>query len=124
MFFEEGCREKLAEIYGGDLIFDQAFLTAASKPQILLRMLANLKAIYLSQQDFGKALPIIEKILFINPDSPTEVRDRGIAHYKLNHLSMAVRDWSRYLELSPPAEDLEAVKNNVRIVGQLIARNN
>lgn len=122
--YEEGCRERLASIYGKDFVFDQSFLNAVSKSQILSRMLANLKAIYFSRQDFKKALPIIEKILLLNPDSAMDFRDRGAAHYKLNHLSRAIRDWSRYLELSPSAEDGEEIKKNINVLGQRIALRN
>ena len=66
--------------YGQDFVFDQSFLNAVSKSQILSRLLANLKAIYFSRQDFKKALPIIEKRLLINPDSAMDFRDRGVAH--------------------------------------------
>lgn len=124
MLYEKGCRERLASIYGKDFVFDQSFLNAVSKSQILSRMLANLKTIYFSRQEFKKALPIIEKTLLINPDSALDIRDRGLAHYKLNHLSQAVREWSRYLELSPSAEDREEIKKNINVLCQRIASRN
>jgi regulator of sirC expression with transglutaminase-like and TPR domain len=121
---ENGCRERLADIYGKDFVFDQSFLSAVSKTQILSRMLANLKAIYFSRQDFKKALPNIEKILLLNPDSAVEIRDRGIAYYKLDQLSRAIGDWSRYLELCPSAEDSEEIRKNISVLGQRIALRN
>jgi len=121
---ERGCRERLASFYGQDFVFDQSFLNAVSKSQILSRLLANLKAIYFSRQDFKKALPIIEKRLLINPDSAMDYRDRGVAHCKMNQWSRAVRDWSRYLELSPSAEDREELKKDINVLVQRIALRN
>jgi regulator of sirC expression with transglutaminase-like and TPR domain len=121
---ERGCRERLASFYGQDFVFDQSFLNAVRKSQILSRLLANLKAIYFSRQDFKKALPIIEKSLLINPDSAMDFRDRGVAHYKMNHLSRAIKDWSRYLELSPSAADREELKKDINVLVQRIALRN
>ena len=121
---EAGCRKKLAIIYGEDFVFDPSFLNAVSKSKILSRMLANLKSIYFGRQDFKKALPILEKILLLNPNSAVDIRDRGVAHYKLNQLSRAVSDWSRYLEINPSAEDREETMKNIHLLGQLLALRN
>ena len=87
-------------------------------------MLTNLKGIYLNRREFRKALSTIDKILLVNPDAVQEIRDRATVHYKLNNLCAALVDWARYLELQPQAADSEEIKNNLKIVGQLIAVRN
>jgi regulator of sirC expression with transglutaminase-like and TPR domain len=87
-------------------------------------MLNNLKAIYWNQQNYGKALGVIEKLLLINPTAAAEIRDRGFAHYQLNHLSPAIQDWSRYLELRPSAPDADEVSKSLRVAAQARAFRN
>src|SRR4030095_10030132 len=103
ILLEEGCGRKLTQLHGKDFQFNRSCLDAVNHNQILTRMLHNLKAIYWNQQNYAKALGVIEKVLLINPAAAAEIRDRGFAHYQLNHLSPAIKDWSRYLELRPAA---------------------
>ena len=121
---EEGCRKKLRLLYGEDFAFDPACLNPVSKSQILSRMLTNLKSIYFGRQDFRRALLVLDKMLLIQPNSGVDLRDRGVAHYKLNQLSRAIADWSRYLEANPAAEDREETKKNIHLLGQLLALRN
>ena len=87
-------------------------------------MLHNLKAIYWNQPNYPKALGVIEKLLLINPKAAAEIRDRGFAHYQLNHLSPAIRDWSRYLELRPSAPDAAEVSKSLKVAAQVRAFRN
>jgi regulator of sirC expression with transglutaminase-like and TPR domain len=89
-------------------------LAPASKKEILLRMLRNLKGVYLQKNDFPRTLSVIERILLIAPDVPAEIRDRGSVHQRLGHLQAALHDFQRYLALAPRAEDAEAVRVMVR----------
>ena len=43
-------------------------LSAASKKEILIRMLRNLKGVYLQKNDFQRGLSVIDRILLIAPD--------------------------------------------------------
>ena len=85
-------------------------LAPASKKDILVRMLRNLKGVYLQKNDFERALNVIEWILLIEPDTPAEIRDRGSVHQRLGHLQAALRDFQRYVTLAPGADDAEAVR--------------
>lgn len=124
ILWEEGCRKKLADLYGEDFPFDRACLNAVDNHQILVRMLTNLKAIYFKRQDYSRALAVIERVLLVAPDAPSEIRDRGFVHYQLNHLSQARKDWARYLELNPQAPDAKDIEQNLSAVGHLLAFRN
>lgn len=89
-------------------------LAPASKKDILVRMLRNLKGVYLQKNDFARALSVIERILLIEPDAPAEIRDRGSVHQRLGHLQAALRDFQRYVTLAPHADDAEAVRVMLR----------
>ena len=124
ILLEEGCERKLTQLHGKDFQFNRSCLDAVNHSQILTRMLHNLKAIYWNQQNYAKAIGVIEKLLLINPTAAAEIRDRGFAHYQLNHLSPAIRDWSRYLELRPGAPDAAEVSKSLKVAAQVRAFRN
>ena len=96
-------------------------LAPASKKEILVRMLGNLKGVYLQQNDFTRALAAIDRILLVAPDLALEVRDRGAVHQRLGHLQAALQDFRRYLQMVPDAGDAEAVRT---IISRMTARLN
>ena len=118
------CRKRFEAQYGTGFQFKRSFLNSATKYQILTRMLANLKRIYLERQELQKALVAIEKILLIDPELHSEIRDRGAVHFKLNNFSAALADWIRYLEVQPNAADAAQIKNQMNVAGQLLALRN
>lgn len=119
----EQLAQKLCEMYGdGNPFLAQIpnLLTPASKREILIRMLRNLKGVYLQRNDFSRALQSIEWILLIDPALATEVRDRGAVHQRLGRLQAAAQDFRRYLQMAPKAEDAEAIRGMlVRMTAQM-----
>jgi len=116
--------QKLRGMYGDANPFlaqISQLLVPASKKEILVRMLRNLKGIYLQQNDFTRALAAIDRILLVAPDLALEVRDRGAVHQRLGHLQAALQDFHRYLQMVPDAEDAEAVRT---VISRMMARLN
>jgi len=116
--------QKLRSMYGEANPFlaqIPQLLVPASKKEILVRMLRNLKGIYLQENDFTRALAAIDRILLVAPDLALEVRDRGAVHQRLGHLQAALQDFRRYLQLVPDAEDAEAVRT---VISRMMARLN
>ena len=115
--------DKLRSMYGPNNPFAgqlPKLLAAVGKKDMLLRMLRNLKQIYTQKEDFERALSVVERILLVAPDHPVEVRDRGAIHHRMGHQQLAVRDFQRYLQLAPKAEDARAVRAvMVRTMAQL-----
>jgi regulator of sirC expression with transglutaminase-like and TPR domain len=120
----DACERKLTQLHGKDFQFDRSCLEAVTHTQTLTRILRNLKAIYWNQRNYAKALGVIEKLLLINPTAAAEIRDRGFTHYQLNHLSRAIKDWSRYLELRPSAPDAAEVAKSLKVAAQVRAFRN
>jgi regulator of sirC expression with transglutaminase-like and TPR domain len=116
ILFEQDCQERLAQIYGQPVQLQPAFLEAVTHRRFLARMLANLKIIYLNRQDLQKALTTVERILLLFPDSPLEVRDRGILYYQMGRHSEASLDLETYLAKVPSAEDASVIR---RLLDQL-----
>lgn len=109
----EDCATRLAHIYGQAVAWHNAYLQPVSDHDILRRMLYNLKAIYIKQADYQRALNAVERILLITPDLPTDVRDRGLLRYQLGHLEAALEDLQYYLQLASDAPDAATINQHI-----------
>ena len=67
----------------GRQALDPRWLAPVTTRQILVRMLNNLKAVYTTLGDWGRALAATERILLLVPDALEELRDRGLLHARL-----------------------------------------
>ncbi len=121
---EQACRQRIAQIFKDGNHFDPQWLQPIRHKQFLLRMLANLKDIYIHKADFQRALSVCDRILLLNPTIPAELRDRGIVSFHLKHYSRAMRDLNVYIEMAPDANDLAEIRQQIRIIRQLIAMMN
>jgi regulator of sirC expression with transglutaminase-like and TPR domain len=97
---EEACRDLLRHHAGEEATWDAHLLARATKPQILVRMLLNLKRIYVAMHSFPQARDITELLLAVDPMASHELRDRGLLAYNLRDFSAALRDLQAYLSLS------------------------
>ncbi len=124
---QEDLENKLRQMYGNPapaMAQLPRLLAAVSKKEILVRILRNLKGIYLQKSDFNKALSAAERILLIIPDFPLEVRDRGTIYQRLERFQAALTDYRRYLQLAPNAEDAGTVRSLIITVQRAAARLN
>ena len=85
-------------------MWDRQLLGHATKPQILVRMLLNLKRAYVRMYSFPQARDITEMLLAVDPAAITELRDRGLLAYQLNDFPSALRDLQKYLHLAARTE--------------------
>jgi regulator of sirC expression with transglutaminase-like and TPR domain len=101
---EDACRELLRR-HAGDGQTSQRYLRGhATKPQILARMLLNLKRTYVHMHSYPQARDMTELLLAVDPSATTELRDRGLLAYQLKDFSAALRDLQAYLQLSAKAD--------------------
>ena len=93
-----------------------AALPRATKPQILARMLINLKRVYVTMQSFPQARVVSDLLVAVDPSAIGELRDRGLLAYHLKDFSAALRDLQAYLRLIPSgAQDEEERQDRERI---------
>ena len=121
---EEDCQHRLDEIYGGQVPLSKEHLLSVSKREILVRLLTNLKAIYVQAQLYRQALACVERILILAPYALGERRDRGILLAQLDRLSEAVSDVQKYLRLAENAPDAENVREQLKKIQMRLAMMN
>lgn len=99
-------------------------LQTAGKKEILLRMLRNLKAIYINNQHYQKALTVLDRILLIAPDLAEELRDRGHLYERLECFRPALSDLRRYMSLNPTDPEAGELHRRIVELERMVARLN
>jgi regulator of sirC expression with transglutaminase-like and TPR domain len=99
------CEALLKRVAGGRVSFHADLLKPVSNRRILLRMLGNLKGIYLRSQDLPQAVAVTERILLMEPTNWGEVRDRGLLYLKMGAYQRAVEDLDTYLSKADHVPD-------------------
>ena len=108
--------EILYRNFGDGVEFIPEYLNTATTDQILTRLLRNLKNAYTQSYAYDKAMRCTDMILGIRPESPEEIRDKGILEERLLHYNAALPLLNKYLELEPEAEDADFILELIKSV--------
>ncbi len=101
---------------GVDLRLNPAVLAPVTKRQILVRMLSNLKVIYLRGEAFEKARQVLDLLIEAMPEYAEEYRQRGRVHMRqLNHRA-AKSDLETYLRLQPDTPERDQVEKELMLI--------
>jgi len=95
------CRQLLRQHVGDEAAFDATLLLPATRHDIVVRMLVNLKRLYVRMRSFPQARFISTLLLDVDPSGISELRDRGLLAYHLQDFAGALRDLEEYLRLAP-----------------------
>ena len=98
---ESDCRQLLRQHVGDDAAFDRTLLAPATRHDIVVRMLVNLKRLYVRMRSFPQARFISSLLLAVDPSAISELRDRGLLAYHLQDFAAALHDLEEYLRLIP-----------------------
>jgi regulator of sirC expression with transglutaminase-like and TPR domain len=99
------CTRLLRTNLGDEAVVEPGMLRTASKRDVLLRMLLNLKRAYLRLRSLSQAHAVTELLVALDPAALTELRDRGLLASQLQEYASALRDLETWLRLAPAAED-------------------
>jgi regulator of sirC expression with transglutaminase-like and TPR domain len=102
---EYDCRQLLRQHVGDEAAFDQTLLAPATRHDIVVRMLVNLKRLYVRMRSFPQARLISSLLLTVDPSAISELRDRGLLAYHLQDFAAALHDLEEYLRLIPKASE-------------------
>jgi regulator of sirC expression with transglutaminase-like and TPR domain len=113
---EPDCRLLLQRHVGAEIAFSKSLLAPATRLQIMVRMLLNLKRLYVHMRSFPQARDVTELLLAMTPSALSELRDRGLLAYHLNDVTGALRDLQTYLKLAGMGEmDTDAREEHEQI---------
>ena len=118
------CQELLDKIHKGSVEVNASLLQPMEKRTILTRMLYNLKGIYTQKEQYFKALSVIDKILMLNPWTPSELRDRGLLYMQTSLFAKALADLESYLTRAVAPEDSSYIQNHIRMLRSIVCASN
>jgi regulator of sirC expression with transglutaminase-like and TPR domain len=90
---------------GVEAMLEPSMLGTATKRDILLRMLLNLKRAYVRLRSFPQAHAVTELLVAFDPSALTELRDRGLLAYQQGSYASALRDLEEWLRMARGATD-------------------
>src|SRR4030095_6398297 len=105
---------------GRPVKIEEAHWAPCPRRQIVVRMLRNLKTVYAHRSDWERALGVIDRLLLIDPEMPTHLRDRGTVLVKAGRLWEGAAEWESYLSRYPNVSDAESFRQELRRVRQAL----
>ncbi len=120
----EQCKERIRRMSHGRTKAHQHWFKPVSPRHFLVRMLNNLKHIYLERDDYRNLLGICDLMLLLVPQSAHEWRDRGMIHLQLKQYARAKHDLMTYLQLAPQAQDHAEIQEYIQTIHEMIAKMN
>jgi regulator of sirC expression with transglutaminase-like and TPR domain len=118
----EQCETLVERVTGEPFAATAQALEAIPLGAMVVRMLTNLKAIYLRDGDFGRGVRTIERLRQLVPNDPFQLRDLGAALFQAGRHGRAIAPLSAYLRLMPQASDRDPVSQMLGEAKTQVAR--
>src|ERR1700691_4704885 len=99
------CFELARQSAGVPLSDEPRMLAPASTRQIAIRMLHNLRGVYLHQRAGGQAVQTLNLLVAADAQAAEEYKQRGIVYLQMRNPAAARSDLETYLRLAPEAAD-------------------
>ncbi len=109
----QDCRELVRQQSGGRMAFREEFLRPVPPRQVLVRMLTNLRLIYMRRGELPRAISAADRIVAVDPASEQHLLDRATVYYHAGRYLNAIKDLEEYLRRRPDAPDAEAIRHNI-----------
>ena len=97
-----------------NIALTRKLVAKASNPDVIIRMLNNLKTSFFECQDMDSAELVNEMILIINRDDQHSLRDKGMVFLHKKSYSQALEFFNLYLEKFPEANDVDTILELIR----------
>ena len=127
--FNRGCllniddlQEILDKNFGGQIDFSPEFLNEINQEKLLIRLVRNLKNSYSQSYSYDKAIRCTNMVLALEPDSPEDIRDKGILEDRLLNHKSSLKYLNRYLEINPNGDDVDFILELINSIRAKINR--
>jgi regulator of sirC expression with transglutaminase-like and TPR domain len=89
------------------------YLQTAHPREILVRMLRNLKTLFVEHELWQRVLGVQQRLVILLPEDITERRDRGLVYANLECPMAALQDLEAYLSERPYATDADLLREKL-----------
>lgn len=119
---EEDIEERLHEYYGPKLNKTQAqgVLSSSTNKDIILRVMRNLRNLYMQDENWNKALLLADIMVDMDNDKADALKARAAVYDQLECHTPALADYSAYLKLSPNTQGNQFIRARVIDLGQSV----
>jgi len=104
------CENLVHQVTGMSFQATPKQLTGAPLRMIVVRLLTNLKAIYVKQEDFARAARVIARLRQISPEDVEHRRDLGLCLLQAGQPGQAIDHLCAYLAAAPDSSDAESTQ--------------
>ncbi|MBL8237704.1 MAG: transglutaminase family protein [Bryobacterales bacterium] len=118
----EECFDLARQMTGMELSPSPEILNPVSSRQILVRMLHNLRSIYLREKSYVKAGQVLDLLVEASPADADSYILRGAVNVELRKYQAAKLDFERYLVLAPGALDRQRVVDQIAALDRYLLR--
>lgn len=117
---EEDLEERLQDFYGEELKQQHFYglLATSSNRDIILRMLRNLRNLYMEEKAWQKALTMADFMVGFDADKAEAIKARAVIFDKLECHFSALKDYKYFLKLEPATESVQDVRSRIMELSQ------
>lgn len=119
----EACRRRIEDVLGEQGVLGDEHFRPASALEIGARVLRNLKAAYVMENQWISALPVQQRLALLLPDAPDERRDLGLMYLRTGNSTRALALLEKYLARCSD-EQAQAVQPYLRAARRMAAELN
>lgn len=108
------CAELIRHTSSYDGPIEAGWFDPASARTILARMLGNLRANYVSSNNWPQAAEVIQLLRQVQPTEPEHLRDLGLVYYHQRRLPLAAHYLNAYFQVRPNASDAQVIRDGIQ----------
>jgi regulator of sirC expression with transglutaminase-like and TPR domain len=118
------CAQLVAVSSGYDGPFQEEWLAPTPDALILVRMLNNLRLVYVRQESWPEAIAVLRFLRLLQPEMPDHRRDLGLIYFQRGEMRLAAQHLEQFVALAPDTPEATAVKQHLQsALNQWVRRN-
>ena len=112
---EDDLEDRLHEFYGDKLkkSYFYGLLATSSNKDIIIRLLRNLRNVYMDDNRHEKALIMADIMVRYDTDQADAIKARASIYDKLECFISAVKDYKHYLKINPGSKDVPYIRGRI-----------
>ncbi len=112
------CRQRLREAEPTAVAQLESYLAPADTISFAVRMLSNLKSVFMNEDRYEEALACCQRILLLAPDSPRDIYDLAVTYEHLGSPDGAIAELRRLRELLTDDTVRRALDRKIKAVNE------
>jgi regulator of sirC expression with transglutaminase-like and TPR domain len=120
----QDCRRLVRERFGDKIAFSTALLKPVDTRGVLIRMLQNLRNVYLANNDLPRVANILRRMVAVEPQNGRHLQELAAVCCRQGDVRGACAHLALYLRRAPKARDSRRIRYNLQLLqAALVALN-